>query len=357
GPAASPRPPAAAARVLVPVALPGCLLGDTTPRTAPRAAETGERTTAAFVVTPAGDGGFEEPTLRALRAVPGAEVTATSASAVYTLEDGNALIRSGARAADPAALAATTRLPLAAGRTTGLDDGSIIVNEEWEQHTVGDRVRVWLGDGTRRTLRIAAVMRTGTGDNGAYVTWANAPGAAVDRVDVALRPGADAVTVAAGLRAAARASGAHVLTRDRWIAVTYPKTDRNTRLGLLLVLGIALVYTGISLVNTMVMATSDRMREFAALRLAGATRRQVLRLAGAEALTVVAVGAVLGLLVTALDLTGIAAALHALSAPAAVTPPWTALALSIAGCAILTVLASVVPAAVALRRPAAAPVR
>ncbi|MFD4503498.1 FtsX-like permease family protein [Streptomyces sp. NPDC058457] len=351
------RTAAVAAPVLVTVALTGSLLGTTATLNAARAAETGDRTTAAFVVTPAA-GGFGESTLRALRSVPGAELSATSASAVYVLEDGVALIRSGARAADPAALAATTRLPLVSGRTTGLDDGSIIVNEEWERHTVGQSVRVWLGDGTPRTLRIAAVMRTGTGDNGAYVTPANAPGAAVDRVDVALRPGADASTVAAGLRAAARASGAHVLTRDRWIAATYPGTDRTTCLGLLLVLGIALLYTGISLVNTMVMATSDRVREFAVLRLAGAGHRQVLRLVGAEALTVVAVGAVLGLLVTALDLAGIAAALHALSAPAALilawaALPWTALAVITAGCAALAVLASVAPAALALRRHAA----
>ncbi|MFD4603927.1 ABC transporter permease [Streptomyces sp. NPDC058464] len=350
------RTAAVAAPVLVTVALTGSLLGTAATLNAARAVETRDRTTAAFVVTPAA-GGFAETTLSALRSVPGAELSATSASAVYVLEDGVALIRSAARAADPAALEATTRLPLVSGRTTGLDDDSIIVNEEWENHTVGERVRVWLGDGTRRTLRIAAVMPTGTGDNGAYVTPANAPGAAVDRVDVALRPGADASTVAAGLRAAARTSGAHVLTRDRWIAETYPETDRTTRLGLLLVLGIALLYTGISLVNTMVMATSDRVRELAALRLAGAGRRQVLRLVGAEALTVVAVGAVLGLLVTALDLAGVAAALHALSVPAALTLPWTtlpwaALAVTTAGCAALAVLASVVPAALTLRHRA-----
>lgn len=82
---------------------------------------------------------------------------------------------------------------------------------------------------------------------------------------------------------------------------SHPKTDRTTRYGFLLVLGVAPLYTGLSVADTMVMATSDRVRDLAVLRLAGATRRQVLRLVGAEALTVVAVGAVLGLLVTALD--------------------------------------------------------
>jgi FtsX-like permease family protein len=46
-----------------------------------------------------------------------------------------------------------------------------------------------------------------------------------------------------------------------------------------------LVYTGIALAGTMVMATSDRRGELALLRLAGATRRQVLLLVAVEALS------------------------------------------------------------------------
>ncbi|SBT93797.1 putative ABC transport system permease protein [Streptomyces sp. DI166] len=84
-----------------------------------------------------------------------------------------------------------------------LDDDSIIVKEEWENHTVGDRVNVWLGDGTHTSLRIA-VMPTGTGDNGVYITPRNAPTAPVGPFDVRLAPGADAGTVAAGLRQALR---------------------------------------------------------------------------------------------------------------------------------------------------------
>ncbi|MER7832053.1 ABC transporter permease [Streptomyces sp. NPDC095602] len=346
------RTAAVAAPVLVTVALAGSLPGATATLNEAKAAETRQRTTAAFVVTPPGGAGFDAEALRRLRAVPGAVVSPTSSSAVYVLEDGVALVRSEARAAEPKALAATVRLPLAAGKAADLDDGSIIVNEEWARHTVGERVSVWLGDGTRRTLRIAAVMTTGTGDNGVYVTPANAPGAHVDRVDVALADGADAGAVAAGLREAAGAAGGRVVTRDEWVRAAYPETDRRTRLGFALVLGIALLYTAISLVNTMVMATSDRVRDLAALRLAGATRGQVLRLVGAEALAVVAVGALLGLLVTGVNLAGMAGALDLLSAPAAVVVPWAAVGGAAAVCAVLAVAASTVPAALLLRRRA-----
>lgn len=343
------RAAALAAPVLVTVALAGSLLGTTATLNHAKSTETSERTTAAFVVTPAAGTGFDAATLRRLRAVPGTRISPTSSTAVHVLEDGVALLRSEARAAPPGDLAATTRLPLTAGRLSDLDDDSVVVNEEWRQHRVGDRVRVWLGDGTPRTLRIAAVMPTGTGGNGVYVTPRNAPGAPVDRVDVALDRGTAPGTVAGALRKAIGAGGGQVLTRDAWLRATHPDTNRNTRLGLLLVLGIALLYTGISVANTMVMATSERARDLAVLRLAGATRWQVLRLAAAEALTVVAAGALLGLLVAAVNLAGMGSALALQSAPATITFPWQALGTTTAVCAVIAVTSATVPAALALR--------
>ncbi|MFF1293171.1 MULTISPECIES: FtsX-like permease family protein [unclassified Streptomyces] len=340
------RTAAVAAPVLITVALTGSLLGATATLNEARATEARERTVSDFVLT--SPTGFDPDTLRRLRAVPGTKVSATASSAVYVLEEGVALIKSEARAAGPRALAATVRLPLTAGRVTDLDDDSIIVNEEWARHEVGRRVTVWLGDGTRRSLRIAAVMPVGTGDNGAYVTVANARGAAVDRVEVT-------GGTAAGLRTALGATDVSVRTREEWLRTTYPTAtftdaDEKTRLGFLLVLGIALLYTGISLANTLLMATSDRKREFASLRLAGATTGQVLRLVAAEALLVVAVGALLGLLVTALNLGGMWGALDLQSARPPVRLPWPELGAATGACALLAVVSAVLPAAHALRR-------
>ncbi|MFA3873726.1 FtsX-like permease family protein [Streptomyces sp. MMCC 100] len=350
------RTAAVAAPVLVTVALAGSLLGATATLNEAGATEARERTAAEFVVTATDESGFDAAAVNRLRAVPGvATVSPASSTAVYVLEEGVALVGSDARAvADPAALAATTRLPLAAGKVTDLDDGSVIVNEEWERHSVGERVRVWLGDGTEKTLRIAAVMTTGTGDNGVYVTSANAPGAPVDRVDVAVAAGADASAVAEALRGAVGPAGGQVSDRDAWLTSTRPGTNTTTRAGLFLVLGIALLYSGISLVNTMVMAASDRVRDLAVLRLAGATGWQVLRLIGAESLTVVVVGAVLGLVVAVLNLAGMWAALRLLSVPSAPVLPWPALAGVVGTCAVLTVFASVLSAAMALRYRAVA---
>ncbi|MCL7377606.1 ABC transporter permease [Streptomyces sp. 35G-GA-8] len=353
------RTAAVAAPVLVTVALTGSLLGATATLDGAEAREIRQRTTADFVISEPGGAdatgqdsvgpGFDAATVERVRRVPGAVVSPTAASAVHVLEDGVALIRSDARAADPAALAETARLPLAAGRVTDLDDRSIIVNEEWERHTVGESVAVWRADGTRTTLRIAAVMRVGTGGNGVYVTPRNAPGASVDRIDVRLAEGADASAVAAGLRAAAGRSGGQVFTKDAWVAASYPETDGRTRAGFLLVLGIALLYTGISLVNTLAMAGSDRGRELAALRLAGATAPQVLRLVAAEALLVVAVGTVLGTLVAGVGLAGLWGALGVLHAGSALILPWHALGAAAGACAVLATVSAVVPAALSLR--------
>ncbi len=86
--------------------------------------------------------------------------------------------------------------------------------------------------------------------------------------------------------------------------------------------------------------------------LAGAIKWQVLRLVGAEALMVVAVGGVLGLLVAGLDLAGMWSALGLLSVWSPIEIPWAALGATVGACAVLAVVSSVAPAGVAVRRRA-----
>ncbi|HEY8985231.1 MAG TPA: FtsX-like permease family protein [Streptomyces sp.] len=321
-----------AAPVLVTVALSGSLLGAPATLADARAREARQQTTADFVALPSDPASAER-----LKSIPGAVASASAPTVLHTLEDGVALVKSKARAVDPALLPATARLPVTAGRITDLDDGSIVVTEEWARHRVGDKVRVWLADGTPRTLRIAAVVAAGTGADGAYVTPANAPGSTVDRVAVRVRAGADRTAVEAALRAA---DGVRTLTKDQWVASTRPASNHAARVGVFLVLGIALLYTAVALVNTLLMAASDRGRELASLRLTGATRAQLLCLIALESLIVVTAGASLGLLVTLTELAGTTTALHLLSAPPALSPPWPALAAVTATCALLAALAS-----------------
>ncbi|MEU8663387.1 ABC transporter permease, partial [Actinoplanes philippinensis] len=448
------RTAAVAAPILITVALAGSLLGTTATITRAKAAELRDRTVADLIVT----GVPDARTLAAIRAIPGAQVMTSASTSVYTLEDGVALVRSQAQAVDPETLSAVRRLPVEAGDPGDLTDDGIIVNEEWAARTLGDRVEVWLGDGTPRALRIVAVLATGTGGTGVYVTPHNAGGAQPNTLELSWLPGSDPRAGEAEVRrlldpssrrgrtdatppglpdeerprttetnppgressprttqssppgrvsgprttetnAPARESGPRttetsapgresgrgtagagpndpsgrgldaaggeavegsagsrtmlVQTRGQWLAEQLPQSSRQTQVGYLVVLGIALLYAGIAIANTMVMATSDRVREMAVLRLTGATKVQVLRLVAAEALAVLVVGAILGLLVTALNLLGIWAALATLSVWVPFIVPWAGLAATLTVCAAIAILAAVLPAIVALReRPA-----
>ena len=62
----------------------------------------------------------------------------------------------------------------------------------------------------------------------------------------------------------------------------------------LAVVGVIVAYAALSLVNALVAALTARRREFALLRLAGATRRQIRAMLNAEALLVGAIGAIAG---------------------------------------------------------------
>ncbi|MEU2629211.1 ABC transporter permease [Kitasatospora sp. NPDC007106] len=341
------RTGAIAAPVLVSVALTGSLAGAVDTVSASRTAEARARTGADFVLTPGTDTpstdtpgtdtpGVGRPGLvESLRTLPGAVVSPTGPTRLALVEpDGNA-VRSEARTADPAALAGVARLPVVAGSVAALTDDGIVLPLEWGHRAVGDPVPVVLADGRRVTLRVAAVLRDGLGDNGLYVTAANAPGSRTDRIDVRSAPGSDRVSLEAGLRATAARFGARVDTRERWLAATAPANGRTARLRIVLVLGLALTYTGIALVNILAMATADRRRELALLRLTGATRTQVVGLVTGESLLVVAVGALLGCAVAAVQLGAMNAALALLGSPPPLVLPWRPVGAVTAACLLL----------------------
>ncbi|MFF7393150.1 FtsX-like permease family protein [Streptomyces scabiei] len=329
------RTAAVAAPVLVTVALAGSLLGAAGTVAGAKGAEAAARTGADFVITGGAGTGLRDTAVRGAVG-DGATVVGSASTSVYVVEEGTALVRSEARAVtDAAALTSVSRLPVVAGDVRDLDDRSIVVNEEWERHEVGESVRVWLGDGRPVRLRIAAVLAEGTGDNGAYVTAANAGGAVVDRVEVRVAPrgsGVERAGVAAALEGRSERAGWTVRSAGEWLAANRPGTKAHTRLGFAVVLGIALVYAGISLAGTLLMATSARGAELRSLRLAGATRGQVRAVVVGEALAAIAVGALLGVAVTAVNLAGVAGALGVLSAPVGVTVPWEVLGACVGAC-------------------------
>ncbi|MFE9139172.1 FtsX-like permease family protein [Streptomyces sp. NPDC007355] len=150
------------------------------------------------------------------------------------------------------------------------------------------------------------------------------PAVAVGRAD-----GSAAVVVAAAPRAASGGASA-----DAWINF--------------LLAGTIIGYAMISLVNTLVVAASERREEFALQRLVGATNGQVMRMMTIEALLVAVMGTVLGSLVAAATLVPFRLALDGSWLPGG--PLWIYLAI-VGFVTALTVAATLVPVRLALRVP------
>ncbi|MEV7602291.1 FtsX-like permease family protein [Kitasatospora sp. NPDC089797] len=99
-------------------------------------------------------------------------------------------------------------------------------------------------------------------------------------------------------------------------------------------LGLLVCFAAVSTVNTLVALTADRRREFALLRLVGATRRQLLRMLSVEAALTTAVGVLLGAAVA-----GAASGAFSRAVTGSVLPvvPGAACGWVVAGAAVLTV--------------------
>ncbi|MFF2613170.1 FtsX-like permease family protein [Kitasatospora sp. NPDC058046] len=214
---------------------------------------------------------------------------------------------------------------------------------------VGDRVPLWLGDGTAVRPAVVAVY-----DRGLGVGQALLPRAAVaahvtagydSQVLVADAPGADRAAVAAGLGGLA---GAAVTDRAGFVAQSDKAMEVNGWANTVMaaVLG---GFAAVSAANTLVMTVLDRRREVALLRLAGTTRRQVRGMMRWEALLVASTGLAVGAVIAAVTLVPVARGV-ANSAP--YVPPMLALPLA-AGAVLLCLAATGVPVRALLRtRPA-----
>ncbi len=206
---------------------------------------------------------------------------------------------------------------------------------------VGDRVGARLPDGTLRTLRVAAVVADGFGSVGLYLPYAVLAGHVGDRAATAVyaRGNEPAVRAAAAALGLAVTGGA--VTRK--VADVTDSSNMNP-LALVVILGVAVLYVAIALAATAATGTVARSSELTLLRLAGATRRDVVRLVAAEALAVTLVGGLLGAAITALIVTGIQRGAATLEGPVAIALPWTLLAALTAAFGVISVTASALAA-------------
>ncbi|MGW3011254.1 ABC transporter permease [Streptomyces sp. NPDC001219] len=217
-------------------------------------------------------------------------------------------------------------------------------------HRLGDRVPMRLGDGTEVRLELVATVDARRGYETALVPASllvpHTDSGLVPQISVRAAPGTDHARLARTLSALAEdRPGLTVLPRSTVSAVHQDEDDTQAWMSYL-VLGVVIAYSTIALVNTQVLATTERRREFMLQRLIGATRRQVLRMMTVEAVLVSVAGILLGVLVAALTLVPLS--LSVLGSPVPEGPPWIFAAV-VAAAFALTLVTTLLSAALVLR--------
>ncbi|MFE0455126.1 ABC transporter permease [Streptomyces sp. NPDC058914] len=234
-----------------------------------------------------------------------------------------------------------------AGSLDRLTERSVAVSElaaEQFDLTPGSTLKLTLGDGTPATLTVAAVYAKGLGFGD--LTFAH--GLLARHVDNPLSSSLLVSTPRTQTQLATTLRefpGVEVLSPAAADSLQAERQQANAEVNFL-AMGLVLAFTAIAVVNTLAMSVSERVREFALLRLAGATRRQVLRMLRTEALAVLLLATALGSAIALAVLTAFSVGMTGRAAPT-VTP--LVYATVVSGAALLALVATALPGRVALR--------
>lgn len=209
---------------------------------------------------------------------------------------------------------------------------------------VGDRARVWLGDGTPVTLRIVAVYDRGFGFGDVTLNKATLTGHTVtgldDHVLVRTARGASRADLAADLADLARGYPVATATdTDRLSADLAQDLAISAWLNKMLIL-VLVGYAVLAAANTLIMSALARTRELALLRLVGVTRGQVKRMIHAEQAGLLGVALTIGGVIAAITLSSVVYAVAGERVPYVPALGWVTI---IAGTVTLAVAAVMLP--------------
>jgi putative ABC transport system permease protein len=235
------------------------------------------------------------------------------------------------------------------GRTVALD--SLLADTT--KVKVGDRLPLWLGDGTTIRPKVVATYERGLGLGQLLLPRAAVAAHADNSFDTHVlvrdKAGADPAAVQKEL-AGLGVAQMNVTDRAGYRAQADKELEINAWANSVMaaVLG---GFAAVAAANTLVMTVLDRRREVALLRLAGTTRRQVLGMVRWEALLVAASGLLIGSAIAWVTLVPIA---RGLTGGSPYVPPATGLGIA-GGAIVLGLAATGLPARALLRsHPAAA---
>ncbi|WP_116949798.1 FtsX-like permease family protein [Jiangella endophytica] len=343
------RSASTAAPVIVLVAMVLSITGAVNATTSAVTVEQRTRTDADLVVATTGAHTGDLARLPGVDAASAEQVLPLAVDLPATDDEGPATERQldGIAVIDPDAYGRVHRVRPVAGELSDLTGPAIAVMQrptDGVRHTPGERATVVIGD-TLVDVRIAVVLPERLSGRQQILV----PRDLVPEAELAAAPADVLLRVAAGHDPAtvAQAAGAYgeVIGVDAWIAAAARDQQRTNTATLTVLLVLAALYTVMAVVNAIVIAGTGRRREHAVARLSGLTRGQVVATTAVEALIVTSTGLVLGALVVAAALAGIAVAARRSVGTAIVEVPWM-LAAATAGGTLL--LAAVVAPAVSL---------
>ena len=287
---------------------------------------------------------------RTLRDIPGVTLVDASIPFRALLTDRGSVAPEDGAGIDPDTFARARHLPA----PFELDENTVAVGKElsgFEGYELGTTMSLVLPDGAAKTLRVAAIVD---------VAPEVAPSVMLSK-DLVAKHTPEALPdqwfvdgVSAADLDAKLGADDDAVTLDQWIRTSNQDLRDGNRLGLLILLGPAGLYAALAIVNTLLMGSLQRRREYVTTRLLGATssqvRRTVLMEAGLVALVALSLATVISL--------GVGLPVrHAMVSPlsdAPTTIQWGLLTAIAAGSLLIAVLAALVPTAVMLRntRPA-----
>lgn len=316
--------------------------------------QTAKRTTAGYVLRAKDAPGLPPAVAAAARHLPGvAGASGSLATSVVVAADGSNLRAFPARGVDASTLAGVLDLDVRSGSLTSLRGNALAVSTSTANslgwHT-GDRVKLRLGDGSLATLQVAATFARPLGFGEVVLPRTlveqHVTQALDDAVFVKSTRAADRGKLFARLKELARAHPTvEVLTRSRYQHDLEAAAEKQS-LAVYVLLGVIGIFCAMALVNAMAMATAERSREFALLRLVGASKGQVRTMIRAETLIMVTFGLTIGTIIAA---PGLAAFNYSLTGSAIPSVSPRAFGGLLAFYAVLGFAATILPTRLALR--------
>lgn len=260
-----------------------------------------------------------------------------------------------AQGISPEELTNTIDLDVRSGSADELRAGTVALSKDAAGifgARIGGKVELHLGDGTPIAPTVVAIYGNGLGFGAITLPHdlllRHSPNRLDDMVLVEAADPSSAATVGKTLNSIVKTYiGVNVRDRAHFTAARQEQaTTQGLATALLLITVFA--YIAIGVANTLVMATAERRREFALLRLVGTDRKQVNGMMRTESFVVIIIASVLGSALAVPPLIGVSLSLSARTDPLPVisVPIYVVI---LAATALIAMLSIMIPTRIAMR--------